>query len=53
VTQKVPAGFPTAGTASYRADIAAMDPNYTKGMNPLDAVAGGGAATKGGAGARK
>jgi len=26
VTQKVPAGFPTANTVSYRADIAAMDP---------------------------
>lgn len=46
VTQKLPAGLPTADTATYRADIAAMDPNYTKGMNPLDAVAGGGGATK-------
>jgi len=54
VTQKVPTTFPTAETVSYRADLAAMDPNYTKGMNPLDAVAGGGGATKkGGAGVSK
>jgi catechol 2,3-dioxygenase-like lactoylglutathione lyase family enzyme len=31
VTQKVPAGFPTADTISYRADIAAMDPTIAKG----------------------
>jgi type 1 glutamine amidotransferase len=31
VTQKVPAGFPTADTVSYRVDIAAMDPNFKKG----------------------
>jgi uncharacterized protein len=37
VSQKVPVSFPTATTVSYQADIAAMDPNYTKGMNPLDA----------------
>lgn len=36
VTQKVPASFPTATTVSYRADIAAMDPNSAKGANPLD-----------------
>jgi hypothetical protein len=24
-------------TVSYRADIAAMDPNYKKGLNALDA----------------
>jgi type 1 glutamine amidotransferase len=36
VSQKVPASFPTATTASYRPDIAAMDPNYSKGMDPLD-----------------
>jgi type 1 glutamine amidotransferase len=36
VTQKVPANFPTANTIMYRADIAAMDPNYAKGMNLLD-----------------
>ena len=28
VTQKVPAGFPTANTVSYRAEIAAMDPAF-------------------------
>jgi uncharacterized protein len=39
VTQKVPADFPTANTVSYRVDIAAKDPNYSKGMNPLDAPA--------------
>ena len=37
VTQKVPADFPTANTVSYRADIAAMDPRYKNGLNPLDA----------------
>ena len=31
VTQKPPAGFPTAETISYRADIAAMDPTIAKG----------------------
>lgn len=31
VTQKVPASFPTANTVSYRVDIAAMDPNFSKG----------------------
>lgn len=39
VTQKVPAGFPTANTVSYRADLAAMDPGYSRGLNPLDAAA--------------
>jgi uncharacterized protein len=39
VTQKVPQSYPTANTVSYRSDIAAMDPNYTKGMNPLDTAA--------------
>jgi type 1 glutamine amidotransferase len=38
VTQKVPATFPTADTVSYRADLAAMDPNFKKGLNPLDAA---------------
>ncbi len=38
VTQKVPANFPTATSVSYRADIAAMDPNYKKGLNGLDAA---------------
>jgi uncharacterized protein len=37
VTQKVPATFPNANTVSYRADIAAMDPGFSRGLNPLDA----------------
>jgi hypothetical protein len=36
VTQKVPAGFPTADVVSYRADLAAMDPLAKNGLNPLD-----------------
>ena len=36
VTQKVPSDFPTANVVSYRADIAAMDPRYKNGLNPLD-----------------
>ena len=36
VTQKVPADFPTANVVSYRADLAAMDPSYKNGLNPLD-----------------
>jgi hypothetical protein len=32
VTQKAPAGFPTANTVSYRVDIAAMDPVFRKGI---------------------
>ncbi len=36
VTQKVPATFPTADTVSYRADLAAMDPDYANGLNNLD-----------------
>jgi type 1 glutamine amidotransferase len=39
VTQKVPASFPTANSVSYRTDFAAMDPGYTKGLNPLDSAA--------------
>jgi type 1 glutamine amidotransferase len=35
VTQKVPASFPTANTVSFRADIAAMDPRYANGLDPL------------------
>ena len=35
VTQKVPANFPTADTVSYRADLAAMDPRYGNGLDPL------------------
>jgi type 1 glutamine amidotransferase len=38
VTQKLPVTFPTANTVSYRADIAAMDPNYPRGLNGLDAA---------------
>lgn len=38
VTQKVPASFPTAATVSYRADLAALDPNFVKGLNPIDAA---------------
>jgi uncharacterized protein len=37
VTQKVPATFPNADTVSYRADLAAMDPRYKNGLDPLDA----------------
>ena len=33
VTQKIPAGFPTSDTVSYRVDIAAMDPNFKKGAH--------------------
>jgi uncharacterized protein len=36
VTQKVPMSFPTATTVSYRADLAAMDPAFKNGLNPLD-----------------
>ena len=39
VTQKLPANFPTANSVSYRSDIAAMDPGYPRGLNPLDAAA--------------
>ena len=38
VTQKIPATFPTATTVSYRADLAAMDPKFVKGLNPIDAA---------------
>jgi type 1 glutamine amidotransferase len=31
VTQKVPAGFPTANTVSYRVDLVQMDPEFRKG----------------------
>ena len=37
VTQKAPGTFPTATTVSYRADLAAMDPNYRAGLDPLTA----------------
>jgi len=36
VTQKVPAGFPTAQVVSYRSDLAAMDPDYQNGLDNLD-----------------
>ncbi|MDP9170582.1 MAG: ThuA domain-containing protein [Acidobacteriota bacterium] len=39
VTQKVPANFPTQNSVVYRTDITAMDPNYKRGLNGLDAVA--------------
>jgi hypothetical protein len=39
VTQKAPANFPTANTVTYRTDLAAMDPGYERGLNPLDAAA--------------
>jgi len=38
VTQKVPATFPSPHTVSYRADLAAMDPKFVKGLNPIDAA---------------
>jgi hypothetical protein len=39
VTQKVPVNFPTANTVSFRSDLAAMDPGYERGLNPMDAAA--------------
>jgi type 1 glutamine amidotransferase len=36
VTQAVPRTFPTADTVAYRADLAAMDPDYQNGLNALD-----------------
>jgi len=36
VTQKVPASFPTADSVSYRSDLAAMAPNYDRGLDNLD-----------------
>jgi type 1 glutamine amidotransferase len=39
VTQKIPLSFPTANSVSYRTDFAAMDPGYTRGLNPLDSAA--------------
>jgi type 1 glutamine amidotransferase len=38
VTQKVPATFPSADTVSYRADVAAMDPAYSSGLDGLTAT---------------
>ena len=37
VTQKVPPNFPTATTVAYRADLAAMDPNFANGLDNLTA----------------
>lgn len=37
VTQKAPRSFPTATTVSYRADLAAMDPNFANGLDSLTA----------------
>jgi TolB protein len=42
VTQKVPTGFPTAGTVSFRVDMAEMDPSFGKGET---AVSSGSRAT--------
>ena len=36
VTQKVPADFPWGNSVSYRADLAAMDPLFKNGLDPLD-----------------
>ncbi len=36
VTQAAPPNFPTANTVSYRADLAAMDPRYANGLDPID-----------------
>lgn len=36
VTQKVPATFPAATTASYRIDIAEMDPAFLQGATPIE-----------------
>lgn len=36
VTQKVPATFPAATTASYRVDIAEMDPAFLQGATPIE-----------------
>jgi type 1 glutamine amidotransferase len=36
VTQEVPATFPTADTVSYRADLAALDPDFDRGLDNLD-----------------
>lgn len=36
VSQHVASNFPTANVVSYRADLAAMDPRFERGLNPLD-----------------
>jgi len=56
VTQKVPTTFPDANTVSFRSDLAAMDPNAGKGLNPLDATpqqGGGGPRGPGGFGGQR
>ena len=40
VTQKVPAGFPTPDTVSYRVDIAATDPAFLNGTTVVYTRAG-------------
>lgn len=39
VTQKVPADFPTATTASYRVDLAEKDPAFLNGASPVVRIA--------------
>jgi type 1 glutamine amidotransferase len=36
VTQKMPHNFPAADSVSYRADLAAMDPDFQDGLDNLD-----------------
>lgn len=36
VSQRVPVSFPTADTVSYRADLAALDPDFDNGLDNLD-----------------
>jgi type 1 glutamine amidotransferase len=50
VTQKVPADFPSAQSVSYRANIAALDPNYKNGLNALTARPGAAPGAPGGRG---
>jgi len=40
VTQKVPAGFPSTDTVSFRVDIAEMDPAFAKGQVPISGGSG-------------
>jgi type 1 glutamine amidotransferase len=37
VTQRVPAGFPTANAVSFRVDIASMDPAFLNGASAIAA----------------
>jgi hypothetical protein len=41
VTQKVPSTFPTADTVSYRVDLAALDPRFANGLDPLSSAPAG------------